>query len=99
MLYFYFRNFPKNSENPSNMPASKKMMRAQQQKKNVAAGVGDAKGRVASKEKAVHVMVPCSICRVECRMIKENKQASIHVTSKHPGKTFEECFPGYKAGL
>lgn len=81
------------------MPASKKQVRAQQQKKNVAAGVGDAKGRVASKEVTKHVMVPCTICRVECRMIKENKQAAIHVTSKHPDKSFEVCFPDYKNGV
>jgi len=33
------------------MPASKKDLRANKQKKNVAAGIGDEKGRIASNNK------------------------------------------------
>ena len=33
------------------MPASKKTLKKQEQKKNVAAGIGDEKGRIASRQK------------------------------------------------
>merc|ERR1711934_176493 len=79
----------------NNMPASKKTLRNQQQKKNREAGVGDSQGRVASNNKTEHVMVNCTVCRTALRMIKDNKQAAIHVSSKHPGKSFADCFPGY----
>merc|ERR1712087_873563 len=79
------------------MPASKKTLRNQQQKKNRAAGIGDKDGKIASSTKTEHVMVACTVCRTQLRMIKNNKQAAIHVTSKHPGKSFGECFPGYTA--
>merc|ERR1719450_1726706 len=31
-------------------------------------------------------------------MIKKNEQAKVHVESKHSGKKFEECFPGFTCG-
>merc|ERR1711972_1160954 len=80
------------------MPASKKTLRNQQQKKNRQAGIGDAQGRIASSTKEANVMATCTVCRMQLRMIKNNKQAAVHVTSKHPGKAFGECFPGFTAG-
>ena len=79
------------------MPASKKTLRSQQQKKNQAAGIGDEKGRMPSNAKKENVMASCTICKQEIRMIKKNEQAVAHVKSKHSGKTFEECFPGFTA--
>lgn len=77
------------------MPASKKDIKKQQQKKNVAAGIGDEKGRLPSNNKDAVVMVACSICKQQIRMVKKNSQAKVHVDSKHSGKPFVECFPGY----
>lgn len=78
------------------MPASKKTLRNQQQKKNQAAGIGDEKGRVASNIKAGNVMAACTICKQEIRMIKKNEQAKQHVDTKHPKSNFAECFPGHE---
>jgi len=80
------------------MPQSKKDLRAKQQKKNVAAGIGDKDGKIASNIKADQVMANCSICKQSIRMVKKNEQAKVHVDSKHSGKTFEECFPGFTVG-
>jgi ribosomal protein L34E len=77
------------------MPASKKDLRAQKQKKNVAAGIGDEKGRIASHVKEPQVMAACTICKQQIRMIKKNEQARVHVESKHSGKAFDVCFPGF----
>jgi len=77
------------------MPASKKTLRAQQQKKNQAAGLGDEKGRIPSNVKSAPVMGTCTICKQQIRMVKKNEQANQHVNSKHSGKSFEECFPGF----
>ena len=41
-----------------NMPASKKDLRAQKQKKNVEAGIGDAKGRLPSQVKVWIFLTP-----------------------------------------
>ena len=41
-----------------NMPASKKDLRAQKQKKNVEAGIGDAKGRLPSQVKVCRFLAP-----------------------------------------
>ena len=80
------------------MPQSKKDLRNQKQKKNVEAGIGDAKGRVASNVKEAPTMAVCTICKQSIRMVKKNAQAAAHVDSKHSGKKFEECFPGFTAG-
>ena len=80
------------------MPASKKTLRNQQQKKNRDAGLGDEKGRIASSVKAESVMGTCSICKQQIRMVKKNEQAKQHVDSKHSGKKFEDCFPGFTYG-
>jgi len=80
------------------MPASKKDLKKQQQKKNIAAGIGDANGRIASNQKAEQVMAACTICKQQIRMIKKNEQARVHVESKHGNKKFEECFPGFSCG-
>jgi len=77
------------------MPASKKDLRAQKQKKNIAAGIGDEHGRIASNQKEAPVMANCTICKQSIRMVKKNEQAKVHVDSKHSGKKFEECFPGF----
>lgn len=79
------------------MPASKKTLRNQQQQKNKAAGIGDEKGRLPSQTKDANVMAACTICKQSIRMIKKNSQAAAHVQSKHSGKNFEECFPGFTA--
>ena len=79
------------------MPASKKTLRNQKQKKNQEAGLGDEKGRIASNVKEAPVMAACTICKQSIRMVKKNAQAAAHVTSKHAGKPFEECFPGFTA--
>ena len=80
------------------MPASKKDLKKQQQKKNIAAGIGDAHGRIASNNKAEQVMAACTICKQQIRMIKKNEQARVHVENKHSGKKFEDCFPGFTCG-
>jgi len=80
------------------MPASKKDLKKLQQKKNVAAGIGDAQGRIASNNKAEQVMATCTICKQQIRMIKKNEQAKVHVQSKHSGKEFSVCFPGFTCG-
>ena len=74
--YFYmFLTFQKlYSLNQFNMPASKKDLKKQQQKKNVAAGIGDAQGRIASNQKADQVMAACTVCKQQIRMIKKNEQ-------------------------
>jgi len=81
-----------------NVPQSKKDLRANQQKKNIAAGIGDEKGRLPSNNKDAPVMAVCTICKQSIRMVKKNEQARVHVESKHGGKKFEECFPGFKCG-
>jgi len=80
------------------MPASKKDLKKNQQKKNVAAGIGDAQGRLPSQTKAEVVMATCSICKQQIRMIKKNEQAKVHVQSKHSNKAFTDCFPGFTCG-
>jgi len=80
------------------MPASKKDLKKQQQKKNMAAGIGDDKGRLPSQVKAETVMATCTVCKQQIRMIKKNEQAKVHVESKHPKNTFAECFPGFTCG-
>ena len=80
------------------MPASKKDLKKLQQKKNVAAGIGDSQGRIASNNKADKVMAACFTCKQQIRMIKKNEQAKFHMESKHSGKKFEECFPGLTCG-
>jgi len=77
------------------MPQSKKDLRAAKQRANVKAGIGDEKGRVASHQKQENVMAACTICKQSIRMIKANTQAKQHVESKHSGKKFDECFPGF----
>jgi len=76
------------------MPASKKTLRAQQQRKNVAAGIGDEKGKIAGHVKTANVMATCSICKMQIRMVKGNVQAKAHIDSKHSGKKWDEIFPG-----
>ena len=56
------------------MPASKKTLRAQEQKKNRDAGIGDKDGKIPSRTKAEKVMAACTICKQEIRMIKNNEQ-------------------------
>ena len=79
------------------MPASKKTLRNQQQQKNKKLGIGDENGRIASNIKSENVMAACTICKQSIRMVKKNAQAAAHVESKHSGKKFEECFPGFTA--
>jgi len=43
-------------------------------------------------------MVACTICKQQIRMVKKNEQAKVHVESKHSGKAFDVCFPGYTCG-
>lgn len=78
------------------MPASKKDLKKAEQKKNVEKGIGDAKGRIPSRQKAEAVMGTCAICKQQIKMIKNNIQAKAHVDSKHSGKSFGDCFPGFE---
>jgi len=80
------------------MPASKKDLKKLKQRQNAAAGIGDEKGRLPSQVKDPVVMVACSICKQQIRMIKKNEQAKVHVQSKHSNKKFDDCFPGYTCG-
>lgn len=81
------------------MPASKKTLRNQKQKQNVAAGIGDEKGRVASNQKVAAPMGVCTICKQSIKMgATKNPQAAAHVASKHSAKKFEDCFPGFVEG-
>merc|ERR1711864_8406 len=91
LVHFYKRNLKESLK----MPQSKKDLKTLQKKKNIAAGIGDAQGRVASNNKDAVVMASCSICKQSIRMIKKNEQAKIHVESKHSGKQFSDCFPGF----
>merc|ERR1711884_783922 len=77
------------------MPQSKKDLRAQKQRANQKAGIGDEKGRLPANQKAENVMAACTICKQSIRMIKANTQAKQHVESKHSGKKFDVCFPGF----
>jgi hypothetical protein len=92
-----YENFEVSYRKNSIMPASKKTLRNQQQKKNQAAGLGDEKGRIPSNVKVAPTMAACTICKQSIRMVKKNAQAAAHVESKHGGKKFEECFPGFTA--
>jgi len=56
------------------MPASKKDLRAQKQKANIKAGIGDEKGRLPSQTKDAPVMASCTVCKQQIRMIKKNEQ-------------------------
>ena len=51
ILYFYTILYPMVKLSDSKMPASKKDLKKNQQKKNVAAGIGDAQGRLPSQNK------------------------------------------------
>ena len=80
------------------MPASKKMLRNQDQKANREAGIGDAQGRLPKESfKKVEVNLPCSICKQVFRMTEKNIEANAHVDSKHPKSTFAVCFPSPSA--
>jgi len=76
------------------MPASKKTLRNQKAKSNKEAGIGDADGKCAV-QKTANVMAVCTVCKTSIRMVKANDQAKLHVTGKHSGKTFADCFPGF----
>merc|ERR1712018_247292 len=80
------------------MPASKKTLRGQQQRANIAAGIGDASGKVPSRTKTENVMGTCKICKQQIRMVKQNVQAKAHVDSKHSGKKWADCFPDQPEG-
>ena len=78
------------------MPASKKTLANNQKAKNIAAGIGDADGRLPARVKAAEVVANCTICSTSIRMTKKNVEAKSHSDSKHPTSTFEICFPGFK---
>jgi hypothetical protein len=74
------------------MPGSKKMARASQQRANIAAGLGDASGRLV-RVKDEKMKIGCSICSLELVVTKTNTELKQHADAKH-SKTLEECFPG-----
>merc|ERR1712039_129664 len=90
---------PSPTTSRAKMPQSKKDLRAQKQRQNMKAGIGDEKGRLPANQKAENVMAACTICKQIIRMIKANTQAKQHVESKHSGKKFDECFPGFTCSL
>jgi len=60
------------------------MLKRKEQKKNVAAGIGDASGRLPSKPAKEVAMIKCTNCNLELRATKTNSEAKAHYESKHP---------------
>ena len=79
------------------MPASNKMLKKREQKANVANGLGDANGRMPSRVKAEQVNATCQQCSAAIRVTKTNTELHAHADSKHPKKSYAECFPGQEA--
>lgn len=76
------------------MPASSKMLKNKEQKKNRELGIGDATGRLPAKIKKEETQLKCTICFNEIRATNKNVEAGMHAKSVHPAFTFQHCFPG-----
>ena len=75
------------------MPASNKMLKKAEQKRNKEAGIGDKDGRKPAKEVRVATKTQCTICSAELTVSKTNAELVGHM-NKHPKSTFAACFPG-----
>ena len=74
------------------MPLGGKALKRRQQAEDAKNGVvrDELALRKAANAKAdVH----CTVCAVAFKLTKRNVDQRAHVESKHPGKTFAECFP------
>ena len=74
------------------MPLGGKALKRREQAKDAKNGVvrDELALRKAANAKAdVH----CTVCAVAFKLTKRNVDQRAHVESKHPGKTFAECFP------
>ena len=76
------------------MPASNKMLKKREQAANKANGLGDANGRMPSRVKATEQNASCTQCMQAIRTTKTNTEMKAHAESKHPKKSYAECFPG-----
>ena len=70
------------------MPQSTKDLRKLRQKQAA------ERGEVRERQKPPTQFTVCSICKLQIRLSKKNVELVQHVDSKHPGHTFEQCFPG-----
>jgi hypothetical protein len=75
------------------MPASNKMLKRAEQKKNKDAGIGDKDGKMPAKDVRVATKAKCNICMTELIVTKTNAELKMHM-NKHAKSTFEICFPG-----
>ena len=74
------------------MPLSGKMLKKREQAKDAANGiVRDA--LVQRKIATAKPDVNCTICGTAFKVTKKNVDSRQHADSKHPTKTFAECFP------
>ena len=74
------------------MPLGGKALKRREQAKDAKNGIvrDELALRKAANAKAdVH----CTVCAVAFKLTKRNVDQRAHVESKHPGKTFAECFP------
>eukprot|EP00727_Mastigamoeba_balamuthi_P008911 m51a1_g4642 hypothetical protein (79) ;mRNA; f:348030-348340 len=74
------------------MPQSTKGLRKLRQRQ--AEERGEVHGKAAARSKPATEFAVCTICKVQMRLSKRNIDLVQHVDSKHPGKTFDECWPG-----
>jgi hypothetical protein len=76
------------------MPGSEKVLLARKRAENRANGIGDKDGKLSHLNKKAETTVKCTQCSSEIRATKKNIEAGQHASSRHPEKTFLECFPG-----
>jgi roadblock/LC7 domain-containing protein len=75
------------------MPASNKMLKKREHANNKAAGLGDKDGKLV-RVKAEMQTASCTVCSQSIRVTKTNTELHAHADSKHPKKSYAECFPG-----
>ena len=75
------------------MPATKKSLRNAQLRQNVKNGVGDENGRKIETKAAKKTAI-CTVCAQELKISATNIPLGAHQESKHPKKTYAECWPG-----
>ena len=76
------------------MPASNKMLKKREHANNKAAGLGDKDGKMPARVKAETQNASCTVCSQSIRVTKTNTELHAHADSKHPKKSYSECFPG-----
>mmetsp|Transcript_18002 Transcript_18002/g.53539 ORF Transcript_18002/g.53539 Transcript_18002/m.53539 type:complete len:142 (-) Transcript_18002:15-440(-) len=74
------------------MPLGGKALKRREQAKDAKNGIirDELTLRKAANAKAD---VLCKLCATSFKLTKKNVDARTHAESKHPGKTFAECFP------